>query len=95
MTTYRPLHVEDVVFRDIEEEGILYQVEEGKVHVLNSIAYTIWKQCDGKHTIGEIAKELTETFQVDEQTALKDVNKSVEEFQGLGLLSKTEGSSEQ
>ena len=94
MTIYRPLRAENVVFRETEGEGILYQVEEGKVHVLNGTAYTIWKQCDGKHTMEEIAKVLTETFRVDVQTALKDVKKSMEEFKALKLLRETEDSSE-
>ena len=86
MTTDTPIRAENVVFREIEEEGILYQVEDGRVHVLNGTAYTIWNQCDGEHTIEEIAEGLTETFQVDEQIALKDVRQSVEAFQNLGLL---------
>ena len=93
-STYQPLRAENVVFRDIEGEGVLYQVEGGKVHVLNGTAYTIWKQCDGKHPVEDIAKMLTNTFQVDEQTALKDVKKSVEEFRGLKLLRDREVSSE-
>ncbi len=91
-STYQPLRAENIVFRDIEGEGILYQVEEAKVHVLNGTAYAIWKQCDGKHTIEQIAKALTKTFRVDEQTALKDVKKSVEEFRNLKLLHDREDS---
>ncbi|RKY67163.1 MAG: hypothetical protein DRQ02_07715 [Candidatus Latescibacterota bacterium] len=95
ISTYQPLRSENIVFRDIEGEGILYQVEQAKVHVLNGTAYAIWKQCDGKHTIEQIAKELTKTFQVDEQTALEDVKKSVQEFRNLKLLQDREDSAGQ
>jgi hypothetical protein len=59
------------------------------IHQLNKTASYIWEQCDGRRTADEIADQVGEAFEVDGETALKDVLEILETLKGLNLLENT------
>jgi len=76
----------DLMTRLIEGETVILDREAGKVHQLNPVASCIWNSCDGSSSVDSIAERLVASFDVTPQTALRDVEAMLQEFQGLGLL---------
>jgi hypothetical protein len=82
----RPKKRADLLSEDLGEETVIYDTIGQEVHALNLTAALIWKLCDGCHGLEEIVEEMTNTFDVQPETARKDIAKALEDFQKLGLL---------
>lgn len=50
-----------LIVRELEEETIVYELETDRAHCLNPISATVWKHCDGRTTVSEIADILRAT----------------------------------
>lgn len=58
-----------------------------KIISLNGTAATIWEEASkGEFTPESLAKALTEQYEVDEVTALKDVKAILKNFEEVGVL---------
>lgn len=82
----KPVRVEGIVLTEADEESILYDAKENKIHILNRVGAFIWNLCDGENSLEDISSAVTETFEVDEETAQKDIKEFIEELQGMDLL---------
>ena len=51
-----------LVTRELPEEELVYDLETNQAHCLNKTAAAVWKQCDGKRTVAEIAALLQPEF---------------------------------
>jgi hypothetical protein len=49
----------DVVIKSVADEVLVYDLNRHRAHCLNEIAALVWKNCDGKKTVSEIAALLT------------------------------------
>jgi len=72
--------------RTAGDEVLVHDVRGGKVHVLNASAGKILQLCDGSRTVEEIAVGVANTFLTDTERVRPDVDASLAEFKGLGLL---------
>jgi hypothetical protein len=45
----------DLVTREMPDEILVYDLKRHKAHCLNQTAMLVWKQCDGKQSVSEIA----------------------------------------
>lgn len=83
---YRPLaRTEDLIVEELQDEVLLYDRRSDKVHCLNSAAASVWRLCDGKRTIAEMAKRLPSEglkSPTDEQVVLITLDR----LSRLGLL---------
>ena len=63
-------------------------VNFGKLISLNDTAAVLWKKAEelGNFTVDELADALTETYEVDREQALCDVQKLTENWQEAGLV---------
>lgn len=86
MDKKRPSQGKEILFRRIEDEGILYQVQENRIHSLNSTALLIWELCDGEHSSEEIAARIVSVYKVEPEKALEDVATTLKQLEELGLL---------
>jgi hypothetical protein len=86
MTEVRPQRGEDLVLRDVGDELMFYEREGDRVHILNGTARKIFRLCDGKRSLEEIAAELVDCFEVEPDTARRDVEETVERLCELGIL---------
>ena len=86
METDKPIRRNDLLVREVENENIIYDHTNNSVHSLNITAKFIWDFCDGKHNLSEIIKEITGKFNIDSDTALKDLKNTIEEFKANHLL---------
>jgi len=59
-----------LVVKGLDDEVLVYDLERDKAHSLNSSAAFIWKKCNGRRTVDEVAQALSKEFKVpaDEQT---------------------------
>jgi hypothetical protein len=82
----RPNRRADLKSHLVEEEMLVLDRASGLVHQLNRTATYIWKQCSGQCTPTEIAAQLSDIFEVDEETAFSDVVTTLRQLQELRLL---------
>ena len=59
-----------------------------EVKVLNPVAIKVFGLLDGKHSIEEIAREVTEEFDIDESQAAADIREFVEALRENGMLAE-------
>lgn len=83
-----------VARRQIAGETILVPVSGDLAHlqeiyVLDEVADHIWQRIDGRTTLDAIVDSLTETFDVDRDTARRDLLAFVQALQEVGLMSET------
>ena len=70
----------DAAYREIANEGGIVVLPGTKeVKVLNPVGIRVFSLMDGKHTAEDIARAVTDEFDVDYGTALKDVRAFLEE----------------
>ena len=78
----------DLIFRQLDEEWVLYDPEGRQLHVMNSTAAVVWLCCTGERTVDDIVDEVRGAF--DEPAARgqveADVQKAVADFASRGLL---------
>ncbi|MEA2569321.1 MAG: hypothetical protein QOI24_1322 [Acidobacteriota bacterium] len=71
----------------LQGELMLFDPAAAKFFVLNETMAFVWRHCDGKVSLAEIARSLTEEYSgVVEEIALQDVERSANELVVLGLL---------
>ena len=59
-----------LVVKELNDEVLVYDLERDKAHSLNSSAAFIWKKCNGRRTVAEVAEAVSKEFKIpaDEQT---------------------------
>lgn len=79
---------EDVVFRSLAHEWVLYDPETSQLHVLNATAAMVWGLCDGATTRAQMVSEIRESLAgaPDAATVRKDVDEILGRFASEGLL---------
>jgi DNA mismatch repair protein MutH len=82
----KPNQSADLEVRTAGDELLVHDVKNGKVHVLNASAGKILQLCDGTRTVEEITVAVANTFLTDTERVRPDVDASLAEFKGLGLL---------
>ncbi len=79
---------EDVLFRSLDEEWVVYDPRGQNLHVLNRTAAVVWLHCTGDQTIQEIVNDVHDAF--DDPPPLEqvesDVFEAIQEFERQGLL---------
>lgn len=77
----------------VGDELLLLEQNSGRLHRLNATAAWIYERCDGR-TAAAIAGELSSCFDVDESTALHDVEDAARLLAQLGLIGVPPGSAD-
>src|SRR2546421_471245 len=77
----KPLaRTDKLIIRELPDELLVYDEERDRAHCLNQTAAFIWRHCDGRTSVSELARKLARnsTAPVDEQLvwfALKQLNR--------------------
>lgn len=79
---------DDLVFRPLGREWVLYDPESGKLHLLNAAAAVVWGLLDGEHDTDALARALAETLSdpPDRDAVVADVEEALRTFEEEGLL---------
>ena len=84
--TDRPRGGDALTGRDLKDEYVLLGRTGDRLHVLNDTAREIFLLCDGRRTVREIVRTMTERFEVTEAQAADDVRDTLSEFVALGIV---------
>jgi len=82
----RPVRTGRIAGKDLGDEYVFYDRSGDRVHVLNATARAVYLLCDGTRSVEEIAGEITAEYDVDGDTALRDVRETVRQLVELGLV---------
>ncbi len=77
---------DDVLFRQVDDEWVVFDPAANELHVLNLPAAIIWRHCTGQLSPEEIAERLTEAYSIEAERALDDVRTTLSRFEEAGLL---------
>ena len=70
----------DVIWREIDQHGVLLRVSTGDYCEINEVGLFIWRQIETETASDEIARRVAEAFDTDPQTAAADVADFAEEL---------------
>lgn len=76
----------DLTVRDIGEETIILSEKGDMLHTLNAVAAFLWRQIDGRHSVGDMLAALLREYEVPEPTARADLLRALEELQQKKLV---------
>lgn len=71
---------------DVDDSGTVILLLSGMMHQLNLVGGLIWQQCDGEHTVAEIADTLGKEFDVEKAEVMDDVIDFVKDLAERGWL---------
>ena len=75
---------EKLIIKDLSDETLVYDLESDKAHCLNSTAALVWKNCDGRATVADIAHLLGQPTQTaDDESVVWLALDQLEKFQLL------------
>jgi hypothetical protein len=57
-----------LIVKELADELLVYDIQRDKAHCLNLTAAAVWKQCDGRATVPEIARRLEVSFKKGQET---------------------------
>jgi len=89
MANEKPRKRTDVVYRSVDEGGLLVDIKNKMVHSLNVTANFIWELCDGNHSCQDISEKLRERFDTENTDSLKDIERVIDTFRKNRLLENT------
>jgi hypothetical protein len=77
--------------RRVGAEMVILSADDSSLFVLNEVGTAIWEAADGQTTLDAIAGGLCREFEVDQETALRDVTDFVSALAAAGIVSTSEG----
>ena len=78
---------EDVVFRDLDGEGVLLNLATGTYFGLNPTATRVWHLVQEGKATDDIVRAIVDEFEVGQETAAADVAALLGELEAKGLVS--------
>jgi hypothetical protein len=84
----RPRGRDDIVFRQLDDEWVLFDPKADRLHALNLTAALVWSHCTGELDAGAIADTVGGSFDppVASGDILADVEATLQRFREEGLL---------
>ncbi|HXV85396.1 MAG TPA: PqqD family protein, partial [Gemmatimonadales bacterium] len=78
----------DVVFRQLDDQWVVYDPSRDRLHALNLTAALVWTHCTGEHTAQVIAEVVGSSFTPPRpgREILPDILASLDRFRAEGLL---------
>lgn len=89
-TNEYPQILEGLESRLLDDCLVVLNRNRQQVHVLNETATVVSRHLDGKHSLEDIATIIVEQFDIDYESAMRDVEHIIQRFLSLGLL-QTDG----
>jgi PqqD family protein of HPr-rel-A system len=83
---YRPAKVSDVLELDMGDGLILFNHDSSLVHHLNPSAALVWQLCDGEASVGQLAREIAQEYELARDDVLDQVAAVIAEFDALDLV---------
>jgi len=91
MDERRPVQKEGVDARKVGDEWLLYDAQDGSIHVVNATAARVWGLCDGAHSVAEMEQALRDAYADAQGSPVGDhVEAVVKQFSDLGIIRFTD-----
>jgi hypothetical protein len=78
---------ERLAARRVGGEMVILAADDSSLFVLNEVGTLIWEAADGRTTIDGIADAVCREYDVDAETARRDVEEYVSALAGAGIVS--------
>jgi hypothetical protein len=78
---------DNLVFRIVKEDGIIYDPGTKREHVLNKMALLAWGLWDGRHSLQDVAKTVAIKCEADLEQVMQDISNHADELCKHGVLS--------
>lgn len=75
-----------VVCTELDDGGILLDLDTKYYYTLNQTGLLIWQIMDGKKSSSEIARHITNEYEVDEKNAIESVLKLIKQLEKENLI---------
>ncbi len=85
---------ERLIWREVNGELCVIELESGKYHIFNDIAREIWDALESKKDIEEIAALITDHFVIGIEEARKDISDFLNRLVQIGLISTNANTTE-
>lgn len=84
----RPRARDDVLFRQLDDDWVIFDPVSDRLHALNLTAALIWMECTGERDIDEITDQVATVFEPAQprDRVLSDVQAAITRFREQGLL---------
>ena len=77
---------ERLAARKVGGEMVILSADDSSLFVLNEVGTTVWEAADGRTSIQTIADSVCDEYEVDRDTALRDVEAFVEALVAAGVV---------
>jgi len=78
------------VSRVVDGEAVIVEPKTGLVNVTNPVGSRIWELLDGKRSVSELARIVSEEYDADSKTVLKDALEFLGDLESKGLVQTAE-----
>jgi PqqD family protein of HPr-rel-A system len=85
-TASKPKVRSDLDIVELDDELVLYDAAQDKVHYLNATAALVFKLCDGSASVWELSTEIGEALGVPEKRVERQVRTLLKDLREVGLL---------
>jgi predicted RNase H-like nuclease len=82
----RPMIHARVATFPLDDELVLYDQRTGEAHILNRTGAYIWQQCDGTHSITQLAQRMAAVFGIPRRQAVADIRELVTALDHANLV---------
>jgi hypothetical protein len=82
----KPAHHPQAIWRVIEDETLILNLDTGQVSVLNPVGGQIWELMDGNWNMDEIVGYVGQAYDVPRQQVEQDVERFVQELLSREML---------
>jgi hypothetical protein len=79
--------VEDVLFRQVENEGILMHIPSGTYYSLNETSILFWEAIVQQQALEPIVDKIMDEYDVDRNQLLTDLQAFIKDLSDFGLIS--------
>ncbi|MHB9111505.1 MAG: PqqD family protein [Thermoleophilia bacterium] len=80
----------EVLFTSMGEDAVLLHAQRGDYYSLNKVGARLWVLTDGCKTIEELARLITEEFDISKEQAESDIIELAEQLEKEGLVTVVE-----
>jgi hypothetical protein len=77
---------EDILFRQVENEGILMHIPSGTYYSLSETSILFWEALSQQETLEIIIDKITDEYNVERSQVISDLEVFIEDLSNFGLI---------
>lgn len=77
---------EDILFRQVENEGILLHITSGTYYSLSETSIRFWQALSNQQPLEPIVNEITDEYEVERAQILSDLQNFLQELSNYSLI---------